>query len=50
MKTTTRYNLIEEGIIHTSDLTHQDALEMEERHNDTSPDVQFWIEPIEYRK
>jgi hypothetical protein len=43
---TCRYNLIEEGTIHTEDLSYEDAIEMEERHSDTFPEIQFWIEPV----
>jgi len=45
-----RYNLIEEGMIHTSDLSYEWAVEMEERHNRNFPDINFWIEPMSNRK
>lgn len=44
-----RFNLIEEGMIHTSDLSLEWAEEMLETHSNTFPDIQFWIEPIKYR-
>lgn len=45
-----RFNLIEDGMIHTSDLSHEWALEMEERYTNTFPDSDYWIEPMEYRR
>ena len=50
MKNMKRYNLIEDGIIHTSDLSYEWATEMLEGHTNTFPDVDFWIEPMENRK
>jgi hypothetical protein len=44
-----RYNLIEEGTIHTEDLPYEDAIEMENRHIETFPNIEFWIEPVGYR-
>lgn len=45
-----RYNLIEDGTIHTSDLSYEWAVEMEKRYIKTFPNSEYWIEPIEYRK
>jgi len=44
-----RYNLIEDDMIHTSDLSYEWAIEMEERYTKTFPNSEYWIEPIEYR-
>lgn len=45
-----RYNLIEDGIIHTDGLKLKDAEEMLERYQKTFPDSEYWIEPAEYRR
>ena len=45
-----RFNLIEDGTIHTSDLSLEWAEEMLERYTDTFPQTEYWIEPIEYRR
>ena len=47
---TQRYNLIEEGMIHTEDLTLSDAAEMLERYESTYPDINFWVEEAQNRK
>ena len=45
-----RFNFIEEGMIHTDDLTFSDAQEMLQRYESTYPEINFWVEPAENRK
>jgi len=45
-----RYNLIEDGAIHTSDLCLEWAEEMLERYTRTFPNSEYWIEPTNYRR
>ena len=44
-----RYNLIEDGTIHTESLKLSDANEMLERYEKTYPNSEYWIEPDYYR-
>jgi hypothetical protein len=44
-----RYNLIEDGTIHTEGLSLEWANEMLERYTETFPQSEYWIEPVGYR-
>lgn len=47
---TKSYALIENGVIHTDDLTYEDALEMQSRYARFFPDCHFSIMPTESTK
>ncbi len=44
-----RYNLIENGMVNTEDLSLEWAEEMLDRYSSTFPNIEFWIEPVGYR-
>ena len=44
-----RYNLIENDMVHTSDLSLEWAEEMRERYTETFPESEYCIEPVGYR-